>query len=53
MERTIERMIFDAVLACILVVGVYFVWVLRGYPESFKSEFISANGKEKGADLFS
>jgi uncharacterized membrane protein len=48
MERTIARIILDAFLACILVAGIYFVWVLRGRPGSFKSKFNDANKRRNG-----
>ena len=48
MERTIARIIFDAFFACILVAGINLVWVLRGRPGSFKSEFNEANKRRNG-----
>jgi hypothetical protein len=48
MERTIVRIILDAFFACILVAGIYLVWVLRGRPGSFKSEFNEANKRRNG-----
>jgi hypothetical protein len=48
MERTIARIILDAFFACILVAGIYLVWVLRGRPGSFKSEFNEANKRRNG-----
>ncbi|MBL0226594.1 MAG: hypothetical protein IPQ16_13785 [Geobacteraceae bacterium] len=48
MERTIPRIILDAFFACILVAGVYLVWVLRGRSGSFKSEFNETNKRRNG-----
>ncbi|MSN26487.1 MAG: hypothetical protein GJV46_11550 [Geobacter sp.] len=48
MERTIAKITLDAFFACILVAGIYLVWVLRGRPESFKSEFNEANKRRNG-----
>jgi len=48
MERTIARIILDAFFACILVAGIYLVWVLRGQPGSFKSEFNETNKHRNG-----
>jgi len=48
MERTMIRIISDAFFACILVAGIYLVWVLRGRPGSFKSEFNEANKRRNG-----
>jgi len=48
MERTIARIILDAFFACVLVSGIYLVWVLRGRPGSFKSEFNEANKRRNG-----
>jgi hypothetical protein len=48
MERTIARIILDAFLACILVAGIYLVWILRGRPGSFKIEFNVVNRRRNG-----
>jgi len=48
MERTIAVIILDAFFSCILVVGIYLVWVLRGRPRSFMSEFNEANKRRSG-----
>jgi hypothetical protein len=48
MEKAIARIILDAFFACILVAGIYLVWVLRGRQGSFKSEFNEANRRRNG-----
>jgi hypothetical protein len=44
MEKAITKIIF----ACVFVVGVFGVWILRGRSGSLKSEFNESNGLRNG-----
>ncbi len=48
MEKLITKVILGAFFAIFLVSGVFIVWVLRGRPRSFWSEFNESNTTRNG-----